>query len=89
MPLALMDADIILTTPGKALDQAKAGRLHLLEQMGTVPGTPRAEFAGNAPQMHSFQLPKEKIRDIIGDEKNGKIKLSRKALLAEEAGATK
>ncbi|HTL97904.1 MAG TPA: polyribonucleotide nucleotidyltransferase [Holophagaceae bacterium] len=50
----------------KALDQARAGRLHLLEQMGTVLSAPRAEFAGNAPQMHSIQLPKEKIRDVIG-----------------------
>ena len=50
----------------KALDQAKVGRLHLLEQMGTVLAAPRAEFAGNAPQMHSIQLPKEKIRDVIG-----------------------
>jgi polyribonucleotide nucleotidyltransferase len=50
----------------KALDQAKAGRLHLLEQMGQVLAMPRAEYASNAPQMHSIQLPKEKIRDVIG-----------------------
>ncbi len=50
----------------KALDQAKAGRLHLLELMGQTLSAPPAEFAGNAPQMHSIQLPKEKIRDVIG-----------------------
>ena len=50
----------------KALDQAKAGRLHLLEAMGATLAAPRAEFAGNAPQMHTLQLPKEKIRDVIG-----------------------
>jgi polyribonucleotide nucleotidyltransferase len=50
----------------KALDQAKAGRLHLLEQMGQILSAPRSEFAANAPQMHSIQLPKEKIRDVIG-----------------------
>ncbi|MFN8011809.1 MAG: polyribonucleotide nucleotidyltransferase [Holophagaceae bacterium] len=50
----------------QALDQAKAGRLHLLEAMGSVLAAPRAEFARNAPQMHSIQLPKEKIRDVIG-----------------------
>jgi polyribonucleotide nucleotidyltransferase len=50
----------------KALDQAKVGRLHLLEAMGSVLAAPRAEFAKNAPQMHSIQLPKEKIRDVIG-----------------------
>ncbi len=50
----------------KALDQAKKGRLELLSAMGEVLAAPRAEFAGNAPQMHSLQLPKEKIRDVIG-----------------------
>ncbi len=50
----------------KALDQAKAGRLHLLDKMGEVLAAPRAEFSKNAPQMHSIQLPKEKIRDVIG-----------------------
>ena len=33
---------------------------------GLVLAAPRAEFAKNAPQMHSLQLPKEKIRDVIG-----------------------
>ncbi|BDU71081.1 polyribonucleotide nucleotidyltransferase [Mesoterricola silvestris] len=50
----------------KALDQAKKGRLELLESMGTVLAAPRTEYAGNAPQMHTLQLPKEKIRDVIG-----------------------
>jgi len=50
----------------KALDQAKKGRLELLAAMGEVLASPRAEYAGNAPQMHSLQLPKEKIRDVIG-----------------------
>ena len=50
----------------KALDQAKKGRLELLAAMGEVLEAPRAEFAKNAPQMHSIQLPKEKIRDVIG-----------------------
>ncbi len=50
----------------KALDQAKAGRLHLLDAMGKVLAAPRSAYASNAPQMHSLQLPKEKIRDVIG-----------------------
>jgi len=50
----------------KALDQAKQGRLELLEAMGTILAAPRGEIAGNAPQMHTIQLPKEKIRDVIG-----------------------
>jgi len=50
----------------KALDQAKKGRLELLAAMGQVLESPRDSFAANAPQMHSIQLPKEKIRDVIG-----------------------
>ena len=50
----------------KALDQAKKGRLELLEAMGSVLAAPRDEFAQNAPQMATITLPKEKIRDVIG-----------------------
>ncbi len=50
----------------KALAQAKEGRLHLLKAMSEVLAAPRGEFASNAPQMKSIQLPKEKIRDVIG-----------------------
>ena len=50
----------------KAPDQAKTGRLHLRGLMGQVLAAPRAEFSPNAPQMAGLQLPKEKIRDVIG-----------------------
>jgi len=50
----------------RALDQARKGRLELLESMGAVLAAPRSSFAKNAPQMASIQLPKEKIRDVIG-----------------------
>ena len=50
----------------KALDQAKQGRLELLASMGEILAAPRGDIAGNAPQMHTIQLPKEKIRDVIG-----------------------
>ena len=50
----------------KALDQAKKGRLELLAAMGEILQAPRGDIAGNAPQMHTIELPKEKIRDVIG-----------------------
>lgn len=50
----------------RALDQARKGRLELLESMGAILAAPRSSFAKNAPQMASIQLPKEKIRDVIG-----------------------
>jgi polyribonucleotide nucleotidyltransferase len=50
----------------RALDQARKGRLELLESMGEILAAPRSSFAKNAPQMASIQLPKDKIRDVIG-----------------------
>ena len=50
----------------KALEQARKGRLELLASMAEVLAAPRGQIAGNAPQMHTIQLPKEKIRDVIG-----------------------
>ena len=49
----------------KALDQAKQGRLELLSAMAEVLAAP-SEIASNAPQMQTINLPKEKIRDVIG-----------------------
>lgn len=50
----------------QALEQARKGRLELLESMASVLAAPRSAFAKNAPQMASLQLPKDKIRDVIG-----------------------
>lgn len=50
----------------KSLDQAKIGRLELLNAMSKVLNGPRENIASNAPQIHIVQLPKEKIRDVIG-----------------------
>lgn len=53
----------VLTT---AMEQAKKGRLELLTAMGEVLAVPRSGIAENAPQMHTIQLPKDKVRDVIG-----------------------
>jgi polyribonucleotide nucleotidyltransferase len=50
----------------KALDQAKRGRLQLLDAMGEVLSRPRGEISARAPRIVSITLPKEKIRDVIG-----------------------
>lgn len=49
----------------RALDQARKGRLELLESMGAVLAAPRSSFAKNAPQMASIQLPKEKFETSL------------------------
>lgn len=49
-----------------ALTQAKAGRLHILGKMSDAIDTSRQSISPNAPRIESMQIPKEKIRDVIG-----------------------
>ncbi len=51
---------------GQALSQARAGRYHILDRMEEVLPAPRAELSQYAPRLHTMQIPKEKIRDVIG-----------------------
>ncbi len=50
----------------KALDQAKAGRLHILDKMGECLESARDELNPNAPRIETMQVKPDKIRDIIG-----------------------
>ncbi len=49
-----------------ALEQAKAGRLHILGEMDKSLSEPRAEMPEHAPKMLVLQINTDKIRDIIG-----------------------
>jgi polyribonucleotide nucleotidyltransferase len=50
----------------KAMNQAKIGRLHILNEMSAGLKTHRSELNENAPKMTTISIPKEKIRDVIG-----------------------
>jgi len=50
----------------QALDQAKAGRLHILEKMATAMDAPRDELPDHAPKIFTMQINPDKIRDLIG-----------------------
>jgi polyribonucleotide nucleotidyltransferase len=50
----------------EALAQAKQGRLWLLDQMDAVIAAPKTERSKFAPQIHTLQIPTDKIRDLIG-----------------------
>jgi polyribonucleotide nucleotidyltransferase len=50
----------------QALQQALTGRLHILDLMDSQIGTPRTELSEYAPRLHTIQVAKDKIRDIIG-----------------------
>jgi polyribonucleotide nucleotidyltransferase len=49
-----------------ALEQAKNGRLHILNVMQSVLATPRPEMSKYAPRIVTFQINPYKIRDVIG-----------------------
>jgi polyribonucleotide nucleotidyltransferase len=55
----------------RALDQAKAGRLRILEKMREALAEPKAEISPYAPKMTFIEINPEKIKDVIGP--GGKI----------------
>ncbi|NLV91163.1 MAG: polyribonucleotide nucleotidyltransferase [Firmicutes bacterium] len=51
---------------GRALEQARAGRLFILDKMAEVIDKPRSELSPWAPRIITLEIPVEKIRDVIG-----------------------
>src|SRR4051794_6182459 len=54
-----------------ALDQAKEGRTHILEEMNKALTAPRSELGEHAPRIETMQIPTDKIREVIGS--GGKV----------------
>jgi polyribonucleotide nucleotidyltransferase len=50
----------------QALDQARKGRLHILDKMAEALPAPREDMSQYAPRIISVHIPKDKIRDVIG-----------------------
>jgi polyribonucleotide nucleotidyltransferase len=50
----------------KALAQAKAGRAHILEEMGKAMDAPRTELGEFAPKIETIKIALDKIREVIG-----------------------
>ncbi|MFA9201677.1 MAG: polyribonucleotide nucleotidyltransferase, partial [Cypionkella sp.] len=50
----------------KALEQAKAGRAHILAEMTKALGEARTELSAHAPRIETITIDKSKIRDVIG-----------------------
>nr|WP_281427747.1 polyribonucleotide nucleotidyltransferase [Methylogaea oryzae] len=51
---------------GHALEQAKAGRLHILGKMNEALSATREEMSDYAPRIMTFNIDPSKIRDVIG-----------------------
>ena len=68
-----MDIKVAGITPAimeKALEQAKAGRIHILGEMAKAL-TGAQEFSVHAPRIETMQVPTDKIREVIGS--GGKV----------------
>jgi polyribonucleotide nucleotidyltransferase len=50
----------------RALEQARVGRMHILDEMGKAIDKPRSEVSPYAPKMTSIEINPERIKDIIG-----------------------
>jgi polyribonucleotide nucleotidyltransferase len=50
----------------RALDQAREGRLHILDKMRETISDPRKDLSRHAPRIVTLQVKQDKIRDIIG-----------------------
>ena len=50
----------------EALEQARHGRLYILDKMNEVIGEPRTTLSEFAPRFYTLQIPTDKIRDLIG-----------------------
>ncbi|HUG73664.1 MAG TPA: polyribonucleotide nucleotidyltransferase, partial [Steroidobacteraceae bacterium] len=65
-----------------ALEQAQAGRLHILGEMNKVLAAPRVKMSEWAPSIITIKIDPEKIRDVIG--KGGAVIRQ----ITEETGTT-
>ncbi|NOY65427.1 MAG: polyribonucleotide nucleotidyltransferase [Nitrospirae bacterium] len=50
----------------RALEQARQGRLHILDRMNSVISAPRKQLSPYAPRVFTMRIRPEKIRDVIG-----------------------
>ena len=57
---------LTIDTMKRALEQAKEGRLHILDKMAEVLATPREELPPTIPRIRSFKIPEDSIGKVIG-----------------------
>jgi polyribonucleotide nucleotidyltransferase len=50
----------------KAFEQARQGRLYILDKMRETIAAPRENLAPHAPRIYTMQIKQDKIRDVIG-----------------------
>ena len=98
-----LQMDIKITSINKdimeqALNQAHAGRKHILNEMSQALTESRKDVSDNAPKMHNINIDKDKIRSLIGpggktirqicDETNAKINISEEGVVEIAANSS-
>jgi len=53
-------------TLSRALDQAKTGRLHIMDKMKEAISAPRTDLSEHAPRLYTLTIPTEDIGTVIG-----------------------
>ncbi len=64
-----MDIKVLNVTTkimSEALEQARRGRLHILETMNSTIATHREQLSQYAPRIYTTRIPTDKIRELIG-----------------------
>ena len=59
-------AGITMEVMRQALEQARRGRMHILEKMTETLAAPRQSISAFAPRIVTIRIPVDKIRDVIG-----------------------
>jgi polyribonucleotide nucleotidyltransferase len=59
-------ANVTATIMHEALEQARRGRLYILDKMEEAIQQPRANMSEYAPRIYTIHIPTDKIRDVIG-----------------------
>ena len=58
--------NVTATIMTEALEQARRGRLHIIEKMEEAIKQPRTNMSQYAPRIYTIHIPTDKIRDVIG-----------------------
>jgi polyribonucleotide nucleotidyltransferase len=58
--------NVTMSTLKEALEQARRGRLFILDKMYSALSTPNTAISQFAPRIYTLHIPTDKIRDVIG-----------------------
>jgi polyribonucleotide nucleotidyltransferase len=59
-------ANVTTALMKEALEQARQGRLHILDKMNGILPSIRSDMSPYAPRIYTVKIPQDKIRDVIG-----------------------